>query len=234
MRTCLAAAWVGVLVCAGCVAPRHARRGDRHLERGEYVSAIWEYGRALDGREDGEVALRRACAFRLMGDPEGADGDLERAALAGSVEAKALLTARRGVGDAASAEQLTRQHPDWAWTWALYGDSLLRSGRPKDAVEAYRTALAKGLDGDLLPPVLHNLALAQAQTQQYDAATETYRRYRALRGDRPRPGDHYLAGLLAYARGDHARAFAEWRQCPERTRAELRRTVGDERAFAGL
>jgi predicted Zn-dependent protease len=169
-----------------------------------------------------------------MGDDRGAEADLARAARAGSVEAKALLGAQRGPRDVAAARDLTERHPRKAWTWALYGDALLDGNRPADAATAYRTALDGGLDGPLALAARYNLTVALLRTGETQAAARSFADYRLALG-RPLPPDgHYLAGLLAYAQGDHAAAMAEWRGLPEPMRSRVRRVVGDEAYYTGL
>ncbi|MFP4056741.1 MAG: hypothetical protein ACLF0G_07720 [Candidatus Brocadiia bacterium] len=234
MPAVVACLFVAVLGLSGCGPAGHARRGDRHLARGEHVAAIWEYGEALERREDPDVALRRACALSIMGDGQGARSHLARAARAGSIQARALLAAQRGIHDLAAAEALVARHPRKSWAWAYYGDSLLAAARPADAAGAYQRALHEGLQGPLGHAVRYNLALALLCAGDRQAAARSYKAYCLARDHPPGPQGRFLGGLLAYARGDHAAAMAHWRSLPQPLRARVRQIVGDEPAFAEL
>jgi len=220
------------LLLAGCSANPMVR-GDRKFAEGEYVEAIREYGLVLEKGENADAALRRACAFKMMGHDEAAEGDLIRAARAGSVEARAMLAAIRGAADMTVFDKLTRQYPDSPWVWALYGDCLLQAGDSEKAVKAYEQALAKGLTGPMATSVLYNLALAHVCTGDPTAAETRFEQYRTVNDSPPSAADHYLAGLLAYARGDRETAGAEWRAMPEQWRDRIGDALpGEERIVA--
>ena len=226
---------MALLGLAGCALTGPARRADRHLARHEFVAAIWEYGNAIDrGNSDPDVAWHRACTLRIMGDEREAERDLVRAARAGSIEAKALLMAARGVSDLSIPRQLIDRYPDAEWAWALYGDCLMRAQRPDDAAMAYERSLAIDPRGDIAQSVRYNLVLALLRQGRLEEATSQLNSYLTYLDGQPGADERLLAGILAYGRGDWAGARAAWRGLPSAVRAALRHTVGDEDAFSEL
>jgi len=180
------------------------------------------------------VPLRRAAAFRLLGDSQAAERELARAARLGSVEAKALLAARRGVADLATARALAEAHADESWAWSLFGDLLLRAGRPDDAATAYQRALALRPDGEFALRVRYNLIAALLRCGRVAEARRQLNSYLEALDRPPDADERYLAGLVAYAEGDYQRTAEHWRHLAPSVRERVRQVVGDEPALAGL
>lgn len=220
------------IACAGC---SHATKADRLFANGEYVGAIREYGLALRERESGDVAFKRACAFGVMGHGRCAREDVERAAGAGSLEARAILSAGGGRVDVEAAEALVKKNPRKGWVWALYADCLLRARRWEEASEAYEAALSLGVEGGIREKALCKWTVVLLEMKRYDQAGQVFDE---LTGGLDRPLDdaeRRLAGLVAYARGDRRAAARWWRGLPPTMRREIACIVGDEGgALAGL
>jgi len=219
---------------AGCGTQAHLATGDRYFAKGEYVAAIYEYGKVLEKEDHPEAALRRACALKMMGHDEAAEGDLVRAARAGSTEAKALLGASQGAADISALQKVVEQYPDSAWVWALFGDCLLQDNQPDAAAKTYEEALKRGPKGRLAAAVLYNLTLAHIRAGDCQAATRSFVQYRTVADQPMSDADRYLAGLLAYARGDYAAAAAEWRTLPAGMRERIRQTLPGEETLASV
>jgi len=224
---------LGVFALGGCNTS-HMAKGDRCFREGEYVSAIWEYGRVIEKEESADAALHRSAALKAMGNDTAAEADLLRAARWGNIEAEAVLASRRGIEDTEALEHLVEQHPGCAWTWALYGDAKLHSGDPEAAAEAYRRATEALPTGDLALTIAYNATLADLQRGNYEDAVFSFGRYRTLADDPLPPEGRYLGGLVAYARGDMTEAARYWKNLPPALETRVRQAVGDEPAFAAV
>lgn len=87
------------------------------------------------------------------------------------------------------------------------GNTLMKRGRPADAVKSYEEALR-------LRPDLHDarrgLGMAFMKMNRHEAAEREFRNLVALR---PRDaGAHYYLGVALYARGAHEEALASYRE----------------------
>ena len=109
---------------------------------------------------------------------------------------------------AAQLAQRVKQMPDDADGWSMLGRSYGILGRTDEALAAYEKALSlRGDDAGTLAAYAGALAAKNGghATPQSDAALA-----RALAAEPTHPKALWLAGLIAYQRGDHATAIRHW------------------------
>ncbi len=101
-------------------------------------------------------------------------------------------------------DKLIKEMPDYPYFWELKGQALLESGRPKEAIQPLKRAVALAPNADLIRMMLGKAYLATEQPQYLDAAITELRRALA-REPEASGGLRQLA--IAYGRkGDIARA----------------------------
>lgn len=164
-------------------------------------------------------------AYRVRYDLPGAEDDLQQALKLAPQDAKVLIAAAQWSyqsGDFAAAaaqfERLAALGSDQAAVYLGWGDALLRSGKPDEAIEVWTQAAAKPLVG--LPALLIRLADAKLDRQEVSTAEELL--YRVDQALQTLPAD------------TTARDAALWRIGLSNGQARLRFEVGEHAAARDL
>lgn len=227
-----------VMPLTGCNAQRSAQllaTGDRHMRVGSHTDAVRDYQQAvkLNATDKGRLRLaagmiklgRYADALKLLNEVTDAPP--------GPVD---YLTAvcRLGLNDVAAAhtaaETALQANPDDCLTLALLGRIRFLQGNYPQSITAYNRALTSASSERLRTRLHYNLAMAHLLAGQFTHADQAFNQYLA-RQKYVDATDKKMAGAIAYAVGDHARAYRYWQHLSEKEKQGIMNALADEDAL---
>jgi Flp pilus assembly protein TadD len=203
------------------------------LRAGEPAEAALLFAKLETTEDEPDLRLRESLAWLLAGETGRAVEVLENSGSdhSGSgILLKALAAWQEGdPGTALDHVDLAiAQDRDNAVAWALRGAIDLDVADYEDAVGAF--AMGDQLlpdDHYLKATVLFNLAVSRFMQQEYTEADVAFSRYARMYGLADER-DLLLAGAMAYAVQDHARAVELWQGLNRDTRARIASNLEDE------
>ena len=232
----LAAAVVIPLI--GCNAQRSAQllnTGDRHMRVGSHSDAVRDYQHAVELNATDKARLRLAAGMIKLSRHADALKQLEQVTEAppGRVD---YLTAvcRLGLNDVANAhkaaETALQANPDDCLTLALLGRIRFLQGNYPQSITAYNRALTSASSERLRTRLYYNLAMTQLLAGDFAHADQAFNQYLAQQRYIDAT-DKKMAGAIAYAVGDHARAYRYWQHLSEKEKQGILNALSDEDAL---
>ena len=95
------------------------------------------------------------------------------------------------------------------------------------SIASYRQALAASANQDVRTTLYYNLAMAQLSSGDFAGADESMSAYLS-RQNYVTAEDNKVAGAIAYALGDHQRAFRRWQHLTSKQKREILNAIEDD------
>ena len=236
----LVKSWVGVmaavaLVAGGCQTQQSAElvsKGDNRMLLADYSGAADHYEEAVTLNPNAATHLRLAVARVKLGQYGEALVPLGK--LGGETSPRTDYLAavcHLNLGDVPRAEERLTQalavNPADPLALALLGRIRFLQKRYPETVAAYQKALAVSSQDSVRTKVYYNLAVAQLLSGQFIEADASFREYLSQQ-NHVGVSDKKLGGAMAYATGDHSRAYKYWQNLSAAERREILDAIADE------
>ena len=218
---------------AGCAnTAKMVRDGDRALQSGDYGLAAQSYKSIAHDERDEDVTLKLAWLYWKQDQCQACLRELEqitqnRPAQADYLAALCYLRQNDLTRARRHTEISLQGDPRNSLTVGLLGQILFLEKQYPQSIEAYRKSLEMASDPSVRLKLHYNLAMAQLAAGDFAAADESFKQY-LVRQRYVSSDDNRTAGAIAYARGDHQRAYRHWSQLDPVEKKQILDVIGNE------
>lgn len=228
---------MSILILSGCATNSTLlmQEGNQAMASGNYELAAQTLQKIPHDKKTEETSLNLAWIYWKQGQTQACLNELadltgQRPAQADYLAALCYLRQNEMAKARRHTEKSLQSDPGNSLAIALLGEIMFLQKQYDRSIEAYQDALEHSSDPQVRLKLHYNLAMAQLLAGDFSGADNSFKKY-LVRQSYVNSEDRRMAGAIAYANGDHQRAYRHWNKLDPASKKQILDVVADESEF---